>query len=225
MSLTSKKTAALDKSSAVKATRKAARQARKAGKAAAANGTSAAQSAALAAQNAAGVAQVTAQNAAVLAANAAHNASDAAQMAASGVSKGVRQGVYSARSWAAPRLDSAADYCTTTVAPKVSDALRSTARQVRPPAKASKRSSILTWSMLGAAILAALGAAAVAARYRYRAAIAADSETADEEEVLGDSIGSQPAPVTPDGTGPDAATSKDPGAETSVNGRVTTTQW
>jgi hypothetical protein len=222
MPLTSKKTAALDKSSKVKAARKA----RKASSAATANASSAAQNAALAAQNAAGLAQAAAQNAAVVAASAAHSASDVAQTAASGVSKGVRQGVYSARSWAAPRLDSAADYCTTTMAPKVSDALRSTARQVKPAKKTSKRSAIVTWSILGAAILAALGAAAAAARYRYRAAIAADSETADEEEVLADSTGSQAAPVTPDGTGPATTKkSKEPNAETSANGRVATPGW
>ncbi len=219
MPLKSKNTAPLDKSS----TMKAARQARKASSAAAANAATAAQSAAAAAQNAAGMAQTAAQNAAVIATNAAQNASGAAQTAASGVSKGVRQGVYSARSWAAPRLDSAADYLDSAaeyaaakVAPKVSAALHSTAEQVRPADVKSKKTSILTWSVLGAAILAALGAAAAAARYRYRAAIAADSEAADEE-VLGDSAGSQPAPVTPDEAD---SKPKDTGNETSVNGRV-----
>lgn len=219
MPFTSKKTAALDTSSTVKA----ARRAKTASSAAAANATSAAQSAAVAAQNAAGLAQTAARNATVIATNAAQNASDVAQTTASGVSKGVRQRVYSARSWAAPRLDDAAEYCTTTVAPKVSAALHSTARQVRPADAKSKRTSVLTWSVLGAAVLAALGAAVAAARYRYRAAIAADSETADEEEVLGDSTGSQAAPVTPDGTG--SAKPKDPGSETSVNGRVASSGW
>lgn len=217
MSLRSKKTAELNTSSTVKA----ARRAQKASSAAAANATSAAQNAAQAAQNAAGLAQTAAQNAAVVAASAAQNASGAAQTAASGVSKSVRQGVYTARNWAAPRLDSAADYCTTTVAPKVSGALRSTARQVSPAEAAStKRTSVLTWSMLGAAVLAAVGAAAAVVRYRYRTAIAADSESADEE-VLGDSTGSKAAPDTPGaGTPP-----KSPDGETSVNGRVTASGW
>ena len=83
---------------------------------------------------------------------------------------------------------------------------------------------MLTWSLLGAAILAALGAGAAVARYRYRTAIAADSETADEE-VLADSSGSQAAPVSPDGTRPKDAKQKDQDAETSVNGRVTATGW
>jgi hypothetical protein len=215
MPLTSKKTAALDTSSTVKA----AKQARKASSAAAANAANAAQNAALAAQNATGLAQTAAQNAAVLATNAAHNARPAAQTAVTGMRKGVRQGIYSARIWAAPRIDSAADYCTDTVAPTVSSALHTTARQVRPAEISSKRSSIVKWSMLGVAVLAALGAAAAAARYRYQEPIPADSEEADEEEVLGDSTGSQPAPDTR----PATPTSKDEGTETSVNGRVTTT--
>ena len=221
MSLTRKKTAELDTSSTIKA----AKRARKASSAAAANAANAAQNAALSAQNAAGMAQVAAQNAAVVANNAAHNASDAAQTAAAGLNKGVRQGVYTARTWAAPRLDNAADYCTTTVAPKVSTALRNTARQVRPAEPASsKRSSMLTWSVLGVSIVAALGAGAAVARYRYRAAIAADSETADEE-VMADSSGSQAAPATADGTEPKGKKQKDPGAESSVNGRVPASGW
>lgn len=214
MSLTWKKTADVDTSSTIKA----AKQARKASSAAAANASSAAQNAASAAQNAANLA-------AAAAASAAQNASGAAQTAAAGVTKGVKQGVYSARSWAGPRLDSAAEYCTTTVAPKVSAALHSTARQVTPPeAKSSKRSSVVTWSLLGAAVLAALGAAAAAARYRYRAAIEADSEAADEE-VPGDSAGSQAEPNSPDGTRPMAEKPKGQDAETSVNGQVTASGW
>lgn len=237
MFLTSNKTADLGASSSAGA----AQRARMASSAAAANASNAAQNAALAAQNAASMAQAAAQNAAALAARASQNASGAAQTAASGVSKGVRQGVYTARSWAAPRLDTAADYCTTTVAPRLSSALHSTARQVNPvdTTTSTKRSSMLTWSVLGAAILAAMGAAAaVLVRYRYRTAIAADTETA-EDEVLMDPTGSQPAPVTPDGTRatsgtPTATTPRDPsrdpsqqdqGTETSVNGRVASSGW
>ena len=213
MSLTWKKTADVDTSSTIKA----AKQARKASSAAAANASSAAQNAASAAQNAANLA-------AAAAASAAQNASGAAQTAAAGVTKGVKQGVYSARSWAGPRLDSAAEYCTTTVAPKVSAALHSTARQVTPPEAKSSKRSVVTWSLLGAAILAALGAAAAAARYRYRAAIEADSEAADEE-VLADSAGSQAAPNSADGTRPTAEKPKGQDAETSVNGQVTASGW
>jgi len=222
MSLTSKKTTDMSSKSTVKA----AKRAQAASSAAAANATKAAQNATLAAQNAASLAQAAAQNAAVVATsaaqNAAQNAGGAAQTAANAAGKGVKQGVYTARSWAAPRLDSAADYTTTTIAPKVSTALRNTARQVRPPEPASsKRSSMLTWSVLGASILAALGAAAAAARYRYRSAIAADSETADEE-VMADSSGSQAAPVPADEIKSKSTKQTDQGSETSVNGRVPT---
>ena len=247
MSLTRKKTAELNTSSTIKA----AKRAQKASSAAAANAANAAQNAALTAQNAAGVAQTATQNAAVVATNAAQNAvdvatnaaqtaavvatnaaqtaSDAAQTAATSLSKGVKERVYTARTWAAPRLENAADYTSSTVAPKVSAALRSTARQVRPVDTRSSRKTVLTWSVLGAAILAAVGAGVAVARYRYRTAIAADTEPADEE-VMADSAGSQAAPVTPDGTLPADAKPTDtkptdPGTETSVNGRVTATGW
>jgi hypothetical protein len=204
MSLTWKKTADVNTSSKIKA----AMLARTPSSAAAASATNAAQNAALAAQNAAALATAAATN-------AAQNASGAAQMAAAGLNKGVKQGVHNARSWAAPRLDSAADYCTTTVAPKVSAALHTTARQVSPAdTTRSKRSSMLTWSLLGAAILAALGAAAAAARYRYRAAIAADSEVADEE-MPADPAGN------PDGNRRASEKAQEQDSETSVNGQVT----
>lgn len=226
MSLTRKKTAELNTSRTVKA----AKRAQAASSAAAANATNAAQNAALAAQNAAGVAQTAAQNAAVIATNTAQNAGGAAQTAAANLSSGVRQGVYTARTWAAPRLEGAADYTTATVAPKVSAALRTTARQVSPADTTTSKRSVVTWSVLGAAVLAALGAAAAVMRYRYRAAIAAETETADEtetagEEVLGDSTGSQPAPASPDDAEAEAAKPTVQSPETPVNGRVTTPGW
>jgi hypothetical protein len=58
------------------------------------------------------------------------------------------------------------------------------------------------------------------ARYRYRTAIAADSETADEE-VMADSTGSQAAPVSSEGN----KSTKDKDAETSANGRVPASGW
>ena len=79
------------------------------------------------------------------AATAAQGVGTAAQTAAVGTGKGVRQGVYNVRVWAAPRLESAAGYCTTTAAPKVSSALLVTARQVRPEdIRAKKGRSVLT---------------------------------------------------------------------------------
>jgi trimeric autotransporter adhesin len=184
-----------------------------------------AQDAGDAVQSAAAVAQAKAQTAATAAANAAQtastaaqNASDAAQSAATIVSKNVKDKVFTARKWAAPRLESAADYTTGTVAPKVSATLRSTADQVRPVETSSKR-SVLTWAMLAAGIVAGLGAAAALVRYRFRAAIAADSETADEE-VLADSTGSQAAPVTPDASTPASTSATESATDTSANGRV-----
>ena len=175
-------------------------RARDAGAAAAA----AAQTAAAAAQNAASAAQTAAQE-----------VSSAAQTAAQGVNQGVRQGVYRARVWTAPRLESAADYTTATMAPKVSSALRVTARQVSPQDIRQKSGhTALAWSILGAAVLAAAGAVAAMVRHRYRSAMAADTvEDASAETAPAGT-------ATPDGSadsaGAPAATSTDSG----VNGRV-----
>ena len=167
-----------------------------------------------AAQTAATAAQSAAQTAAQTAATAAHTAADsvnsAAQTAAAGVSQGVKQGVFTARGWAAPKLESAADYVTATAAPKVSSALRSTAQQVSPAPQRSKLRSMLTWSILGAAVAAALGAVGVVVRKRYQAAMAADTE-ADAAE----------------GTPASADAKKDsPGnTDAGVNGRVSASGW
>lgn len=185
----------------------------KAAKAATLTANAAQAKAQVAAQNAAAAAQIAAQNAAGAAQVAAQNASDAAQAAAQTaavkVRKGVDQGVYGARSWAAPRLESAADYTVKTAAPKVSSALKKTARQVKPPKSRSKRSA-LAWTAFGAAILAALGAGAAVVRYRYRSAI-----TADSEQTGSKAEGQPNAPATP----------VDSNGETPANGRVTTSQW
>jgi hypothetical protein len=159
-------------------------------------------------------AQAAAQQAAAAAQAAAHNASDAAQAAAVSVRKGVGTGIHGARSWAAPRLEDAADYTTKTAAPMVSSALRKTARQVKPPKGHSKR-SVLGWTAFGAALLAAIGAGAVLVRYRYRTAI-----TADGEQTPSDRPGSK-ADARPD----ESASPADANADTSVNGRVTSSQW
>jgi hypothetical protein len=173
------------------------------------------------------VAQATAQNASNLAQQAsvaAQNASDTAQSVASTVTESVKDKLFTARTWAAPRLESAADYTANTVAPKVADALRSTAQQVAPEPQKSGR-AWLKWTMLGAGIAAGIGAAAALMRYRFRAAIAADSETADEE-VMADSTGSQAAPVDPDtGTVPPGVTDTGPDSSANGNGRVRASGW
>lgn len=174
----------------------------------AAAASTAAQAAAAAAQSAA---RTAAQTATTAAQAAAQGMNTAAQVAAANVSQGTRQGVHTARTWTAPRLESAADYVTATAAPKVSSALRSTAQQVRPP-EPPRRSirSVLAWTLLGAGIAAALGAAGVVIRQRYQAAIAADTEV--------DEAGETPAEANAAKTdsAPEAGTSTDAG----VNGRV-----
>lgn len=151
---------------------------------------------------------------------AALSAQAAAQTAAQGVGGAFRQGIYNARGWAAPWLENAADYCTSTAAPAVSSALRSTASQVRPADTSGKSGmrSVLSWSALAAAAVAAVGAGVALVRHRYRAAMDADTE-AD----LMEPEGAQPEAGEPAGTAsPDAGVSG-PGAasaDTGADGRV-----
>ncbi len=118
--------------------------------------------------------------------------------------QGVKQGVEGAREWAAPRLDSAADAISSTVAPKVSSALHSAAKTVQP-ASASKPGirRLLSWRwMLGiGAALAAAGTAAAVTMRRYKSA------TADANDSAG-TMSDMPA---------------EDDARQQVNGRVTTT--
>ena len=161
------------------------------------------------ARDASTAAAAAAQTAATAAQAAAQEVSSAAQTAAQGVNKGVRQGVYRARVWTAPRLESAADYTTATMAPKVSSALRVTARQVSPQDMQRKNGhSALAWSVLGAAVLAAAGAVAAMVRHRYRSAMAADTK---EDADAGTASAGTAEPAADS-----AATSPDAG----VNGRV-----
>jgi len=178
-----------------------------------ANGTDSlaarARDAGTAAAAAAHTAATAAQTAAQAAQTAAQEVSSAAQTAAQEVNQGVRQGVYRARVWTAPRLESAADYATETMAPKVSSALRVTARQLSPEDMRRKNGhSVLTWSVLGAAVLAAAGAVAAMVRHRYRSAMAADTK---EDGDAGTASAGTAEPAADS-----AATSPDSG----VNGRV-----
>jgi hypothetical protein len=120
------------------------------------------------------------------------------------------QGMQGARGWAAPRLEDAADAITASVAPKVSSALRSTARQVQPEqtGKTGIR-RLLDWRWLlgiGAAVAAAGAAAAITMRrYQSATADAKDSaDTAEDENGMGSAAADEAASL--------------PG----VNGRVTT---
>jgi len=169
-----------------------------------------------AAQN---VAQNVAQNAAVVAQNARQSAGNAAQTTASGVKAGVRQGFFNARRWAAPRLEDAAGYTTTTAAPAVSSALLATAKKVRP-AQETKHSA-LKWSLLASACLAAAGAVAAAIRYKYRSAMAADTEV--EDTAAADAAVEPIVSTAPTTAEPAEPATED--AEASVNGRVSKDGW
>jgi hypothetical protein len=172
------------------------------------------QGAATAASGVGSVAQTTAQQAAhtasEAAAQAAHSAALGAQQAAASLNAGLRAGSLSARNWMAPRLEDAADFTTSTVAPAVSDAvvksvaprvaaaLRNTARQVSPEPQRSRSPvrSALTWTALSAAILAGAGALGTLVWRRYRAAMAADTEP-DAVLHSPDDPGAVPADAVP----------------------------
>jgi hypothetical protein len=116
-------------------------------------------------------------------------------------------------------LENAADYTTDTLAPRVSSALRGTARQVSPEdTSRNKLRSALTWSAFGAAVLAALGAAAVVVRKRYQSATTAVTE-ADPTNPAATPTGAEnpsgTAQTDPTGTSPDGG----------VDGRVSTSGW
>lgn len=158
---------------------------------------------------------------------ATQNARLAAQNAAAGANRGVQQGMYGARGWVAPRMDSAADYWTLTLAPKVSAALKAGARQVSPEpvvTQSSKRSSAFTWTMLGAAVLAALGAVGALVRYRFQTAIAAETEEGPDTMTTSGTgqanLGADRQATVPGQAGPDASN-----ADTTVNGRVSSNGW
>lgn len=146
---------------------------------------------------------------------AALGVSTAAQSAAVGVSNGVRQGVYTARVWAAPRLESAADYTVKTVAPKVYSALWTSAQQVRP-AEQKKSRSVLTWSLVAAAVLATAGAVTTAlVKFRDRA-----SMTTGEEEFAAADPGATTGSETAAQGASNAPSDSAAGTDAGVNGRV-----
>jgi hypothetical protein len=189
--------------------------------------TQTAQTAAQTAQTAQQTAQQAAQQAAQAAQVAAVNVSSAAQTAAQGVGKSVRRGVHSARGWTAPRLETAADYldnaagyATTTVTPRVSSALRSTAQQVKPETTRKRGvRSMLAWSALGVAVLAAAGAAAAMVRQRYRTAMEADTET-DISETSETAGSDNPGTADESSAANGSAPVKDVSTDGGLNGRV-----
>jgi len=116
------------------------------------------------------------------------------------------QGVHDAREWAAPRLEDAADAVTASVAPRVSSALRSTARQIKPEVTQSGNTGLrrlLSWRWLlgaGVAIAAAGAATAFAMRRRYAAATA---EVRDDADSPDDEAAPTPQSAADDTTQPE----------------------
>jgi hypothetical protein len=143
-------------------------------------------------------------------------AQQGAQQASDSLGSQLRDGTFTARRWMASQLEDAADYTTSTmtpavskalvktVAPKVSETLRSTARQVRPADSRSPLQRALRWTALAAAILAGAGAAGTLVWRRYRTAMAADTEAdvvyavEDPREVLIDTTSGAGAPSSPE---------------------------
>jgi hypothetical protein len=138
---------------------------------------------------------------------AGRQAQQRAQQASASLGPWLRTGVFSARDWAASRLEDAADYTTSTVtpvvsdtlvntvAPRVSSTLRSTARQVNPrdvPPARSRLRSVFTVAALVGAVLAGAGAIGAVVWRRYRAAMSADTEP---DTVV---YGTEDAAETPD---------------------------
>ena len=160
----------------------------------------------------------TTETAAALGARAKDRARDAAaqaipagKRAGTTAAQGVRQGVQGAREWAAPRIEDAADAVETTVAPKVSSALRSTAQQVRPNGGKTGARRLLSWRWMlgmGAALAAAGAGAAVAMRRRYASATA-EAKNATE-------LAEEDRPAQ------DGEQASDVASRSDVNGRVIT---
>jgi hypothetical protein len=155
---------------------------------------------------------------------AAPRLEDAAHGAREWAAPRLDDAVHGAREWAAPRLEEAADAVsytvapkiaetvTGTLAPKVSSALRSTARQVRPADSRTgfRRMLNLRWLFAVGAVAAAAGAgAAIAMRRRYASA------TAEAKNDAAESPEAEAAP-RPGESPADAA------RRSEVNGRVTT---
>jgi hypothetical protein len=109
----------------------------------------------------------------------------------------VQDAVTGARIWAAPWFEGVADAVDNSVAPMVSGALRSTARQVRPPEPAKTgMSRMLDWRWLlglGAMLAAAGASATVAMRRRYANATAQAEDTTEPDVVGGSPNGPYPA--------------------------------
>jgi hypothetical protein len=141
--------------------------------------------------------------------SSAQLAAQGVQQAAAGVTAGLRASTLGVRDWAAPRLEIAADYTTSTaapavskvvvkkVAPSVSSALRATARQVGTKRRSAVRPAF-AWAALAVTVLAGTGAVGALLWRRRRAALAEDSRldaaaypTADQDAMAPESTPSE----------------------------------
>jgi hypothetical protein len=123
----------------------------------------------------------------------AHQAIPQARQAGTTAAHGVKHGVEGARGWAAPRMHGAADAITASVAPRVSSALHSAATSVEPPPMPAKSGMrrLFNWRVLfgvGAAVVAAGAAAAIAMRQRYESATIAAKDAAENVADKADEV-------------------------------------
>lgn len=180
--------------------------------------SSAAQDAAIAARNRLTPAAQSAATAAQLKAQAAAAAAQVkAQAAAAAAQQAAQSAAMSARGWAAPRLETAADYWSNSAAPRVHGALRSTAQRVSPEDSKGTGRSMLQVILLSIAALAGAGAvAAVIQRQRGKLAARKDSES-DVMDV-GDSN-------EPTASVPGQAASSSETADAGMNGQASPSRW
>lgn len=119
--------------------------------------------------------------------------------AAESVQQGVGQGVQGAREWAAPLIEDAANAVSDTVAPKVSAALKATARRVDPGTKKSFARKLFGWR--GALVLAGLAAGGAAAAVLLRKRQPAPPPPYPGEEDADDASSTAPAGLDAEANG------------------------
>jgi hypothetical protein len=122
------------------------------------------------------------------AAEAAKPAAAQVKPLASDARQAAGRGVYRARSWAAPQVDRTGQVIQDTVAPKVADALHSSAQKLDPgqPPHRGWRKGAAVISILLAAAAAAAAAATMARKRKARSATPADAEGTDEAAPAAD---------------------------------------
>jgi hypothetical protein len=130
-------------------------------------------------------------------------ASGAAPLAAS-ARAAARQGLHSARAWAAPRVEQGGQALQHRVAPRVSELLSGAARRIEPAPRRRRR-----WPFLTAGLVAAAGALATAVLLLARRGTGPLGRKGGSGEGSAGDAASTPAPAVPD-----AASSAD------ANGRV-----